>query len=808
MLKNYFKIAWRNMMRNKSHTVINIAGLAIGIAASLLIFIVVKYELSYDTFQKNYNNIYRIVTETKHSDGSKDYNPGIPCPAYDALKTDFPQFSSIVPLNSSSNNQFAILGNNPNSDVANSKKMLEEGTIIFTIPGYFKMFNVTWLEGNAEALKDPANIILDRATATKYFGDWKSATGQFLKMDNQILLKVAGIVDNMPTNSDFQVKAFISYETFKNTNTRYGYDAGWGNVSSNHQIYITLAAGESKKNIETQLLSFTKKHLKNEGNNGRNFLAQPMSEFHFDSRYISLGDHSTSKPVLWTLSLIGVLIIIMASINFVNLTTAQAIGRSKEVGIRKVLGGSRSQLVRQVFGETFLIVLISVLLAVWVAWMARPGLSYVANTPADISLLTNTNLLFLLSVLITVTLLSGAYPALIVSGFKPVLALKSKINAASIGGISLRRVLVVTQFAISQVLIIGTIIAISQMNYVRSADLGFNKEAIMIMPLDTDSVNLQRITALKNELLQNPGVASVSFASDEASSDNNWSSNFAFDHKEDAPFPVFSKYADNDYFKTFGLQLVAGKGYSNSDTIKEYVINETLVRRLGIKNPADAIGKDFRIGSGRWVPIVGVVKDFKANSLREEIKPIAIASYKPYYYTINVKLRAMQIPQTVQKVQHVWEKTFPEYAFTSHFSDETIDRFYQQENKLALLYKIFAGVAIFISCLGLYGLVSYMAVQKTKEVGIRKVLGASIGNIVVMFSREFTVLISIAFIIAVPVGWYVMHEWLQNFAYRINMGISVFLLAIITSLVIAWITVGYKAIKAALANPVKSLRTE
>ncbi|MGN6494256.1 MAG: ABC transporter permease [Agriterribacter sp.] len=808
MIKNYFKIAWRNIAGHKAHAAINVAGLALGIAAALLIFIVVKYELSYDTFQKNYHNTYRIVSSSTHLDGGVDYNPGIPCPAYDALKADFPQFKNIVALNSTSDNQFTVLGNNPNSDVAISKKFIEEGITVFTDPAYFDIFNVQWLDGNGASLAEPGNVILDQSTATKYFGDWKKAMGQYLKMDNALLLRVTGVVADMPSNTSFPIQRFASYQTFKTAPDIFGYSSAWGSLSSNHQIYFTLPDHVNAKDIQAQLAPFVKKHYTNVGSNKRSLIVQPMSDLHFNTQYEALGDHSSSKPILWTLSFIGVLIIVMASINFINLATAQAVGRSKEVGIRKVLGGSRGQLIRQVMGETFLIVFTSVILAILIAALAKPWLSNVASVPTNISLLTVQTFIFLVSVLIAVTLLSGSYPALIVSGFKPALALKSKINAASIGGISLRRILVVVQFAISQILIIGTIIAVSQMNYVRDADLGFNKEAIMIIPLNADSVNLRRIDPVKQQLLQNSNIVSVSFASDEASSENNWGSNFAFDHHEDAPFHVFSKYADKDYFKTFGLQLVAGRAYHASDTTTEYVINETLAKKLGLKNPADAVGKDLQMGGGQWFPVVGVVKDFRVNSLREETKPITIAAKKEFYFTVAIKLRTQQLSKTTAAIQQVWEKAFPEYAFTSHFSDETIERFYRQENQLALLYKIFAGIAIFISCLGLYGLVSYMAVQKTKEVGIRKVLGASVGNIVVLFSREFTILIALAFLIAVPVGWYVMHGWLQNFAYRINIGIGVFMLAIVASLLIAWITVGYKAVKAALANPVQSLRTE
>jgi ABC-type antimicrobial peptide transport system permease subunit len=313
---------------------------------------------------------------------------------------------------------------------------------------------------------------------------------------------------------------------------------------------------------------------------------------------------------------------------------------------------------------------------------------------------------------------------------------------------------------------------------------------------------------LKQEYLQNPNVISVSFASDEASSDNNWASNFAYDNRKDEDYPVFHKYGDEDYIKTYGLKLIAGRNYVASDTTREILINETLAKKLGLHDPSLAVGKTLRIGGSHWVPIVGVVKDFKTNSLREETKPLTIGPKKEFYFTVALKLRTANLPATVASIEQSWRKTYPEYAFKSHFVDETIENFYKQEQQLTLLYKIFAGIAIFISCLGLYGLVSFMAVQKTKEVGVRKVLGASVGNIVLLFSREFTLLISIAFVIAVPVAWYFMNGWLQNFNDRIKIGVGIFLLAILSSLVIAWITVGYRAVRAALANPVNSLRTE
>jgi ABC-type antimicrobial peptide transport system permease subunit len=411
-----------------------------------------------------------------------------------------------------------------------------------------------------------------------------------------------------------------------------------------------------------------------------------------------------------------------------------------------------------------------------------------------------------LAVIVVVTILAGIYPALILSGFKPALALKNKITSATVGGISLRRGLVILQFAISQILIVGTIVAISQMNFVRKADLGFNKEGVYVINIIGDSAVISRQPAFKQKLLQLPDVQSVSFSSDVPSSDNNWSTNFAFDHKPDEQFNLFTKFADEDYFKTYGLKIIAGRALTKSDTIHELVVNETLVKKLGVKDPQDIIGKE--IGMGRWNKIVGVVKDFKTNSLREEVKPTVIAAENKYYGTAGIRLRSENTTQTIASIQKSMDEYFPEYGYKGVFMDENIAKFYKQEDQLSLLYKIFAGIAIFISCLGVYGLVSFMAVQRTKEIGVRKVLGASVRNIIYLFSKEFTILILIGFAIAVPVAWYMMNSWLTNFVYRIDINLKVFAIAILLSIIIAWITVGYKSLKAALANPVKSLRSE
>lgn len=808
MLKSYFKIAWRNIIRHKGYSFINIAGLSVGIAACLLIFVILQFERSFNTSFTDHENIYHMYTQQMGEDGI-NYNPGVSVPAIDALRIDFPQVK-FAALNSSYGSQLTVPGNDPN-DAMSAKKFTEPMGVFFMEPQFFDVFKVKWLEGKQDVLKQPNMVVIDKATATKYFGDWKTAMGKPLKMDNLLNLTVAGVVEDSPANSDFQLKVIVSYITWKQYPDSYGYNKEWGSLSSSHQIFAKLPANLPVEKMNKQMVGFTAKFEQNKTKVTRAHLLQPITDMHFDTRLgNSLGDHIMSKATLKTLTFIAALIIIMASINFINLSTAQSVGRSKEVGIRKVLGSTRKQLIFQVIGETTLIILFSGLIAIVIAELSLPLLKNIASVPEDIGLFNLGTIVFLISTLIIVTLLSGIYPALILSGFKPVLAIKNKITAASIGGIPLRRALVVAQFAIAQLLIIGTLVAVNQMNFVNEADLGFNKNAIMVLPGYTDSVSLSKIQAFKQQLLSNPQVKSVSFSSDAPSSDNNRGQNFYFDKStKDPTFNTFLKFGDADYFKTYGLKFAAGQGFDQSDTIRQVVVNETFIHKLGIQNAASVIGKVVRLGgNGAWAPIIGVVKDFKTNSLRDAVKPIVIAPRKSEESQAAVKIETKNLSKTVAEVKTLWEETYPEYAYNGYFLDENIAKFYQQENQLALVYKVFAGIAIFISCLGLYGLVSFMAVQRTKEVGVRKVLGASVTSIVLMFSKEFIILIGIAFLIAMPAAWYLMSEWLQNFAYRIPLTAGVFIMAIAGSLGIAWITVGYKAIKAALINPVKSLRSE
>ena len=803
MFKNYIKTAWRSLVRNKAFSLINITGLSIGIAASLLLFIVVQYELSYDTFQPNYKNIYRVVTQDKY-EKELTYNAGIPVPALEALRAEFPQIQ-LGALNSIYGSQITV----PSVKNEMGNKFIVEKGIFFFEPQLFNVFHYNWLAGGPSSLKEPNQVVLDEKTAALYFGTWQQAMGKTVLLDNAITLKVNGILKNTPANSDLPLSVLVSYETCKQHRDAYDIQNDWGSTSSNFNIFALLPPAVKATDINRALLKFSKTHYGPRASISikTNFL-QPLSTMHFDRRFDSLGDHITNKATLLTLSLIGLFIILMACVNFINLSTALSVNRSREVGIRKVLGSNRSQLFAQIMSETAAIVCISVIVALGIAYLALPYIKLIASIEEPLRLFTPKTIGMVAGMGIVVTLLAGLYPSFVMSKFNPINALKNKIVSASVRGVSLRRGLVVMQFTISQVLIIATAVAVSQMNFIGKADLGFKKEGVLLLGGNADSVSRSKLVGFKQQLLQIPGVQSVSFSSDVPSSEDTWSSNFAYNNQPGEKFHVTMKFADADYIKTFGLQLIAGRPYNESDTMQEVIINETLVKKLGIKNTSEVIGKSIRLGSKKWYPIVGVMKDFKTNSLREEIKPLLIATKKSFYSRTAIKMRTNQLAKTQEAVQKAWDQFYPEYAYDPTFYEEKIARFYEQEEQLSLLYKIFAGLAIFISCLGLYGLVSFMAVQKTKEVGIRKVLGASLTSLLQLFSKEFTILIIISFFIAVPVAWYMMHSWLTNFVYRIPLHIGFFAVAIVGSVLIAWITVGYKAIRAALANPVKALRSE
>ncbi len=808
MFRNYLLIAFRNIRKQRAHSLLNIAGLSVALAACLVIFLVLQHEYSYDTYHKQGDRVYEIVKKDVYP-GGEEYDNGMPFPALKALRNDYPDVR-FAELFTSYGSQVTVLNNGA---PGNDKKFIENSGIIFCEPEVFGFFDVKWLAGSSAVLAGPGKAVLAKKEAEKYFGDWKLAMGRHLKIDNAIPIEVAAIIEDVPANSDFPFRIVPSYKTFLAHKDVYNYLSdleNWGGSTSNHQVYALLPEGMKTGDFDKRLKAFVAKYHNDEREQiKKTYFLLPLHDIHFDTRFGNNGDHTSSRSSLLSLSFIGLLVILMACINFINLSTALSAKRSKEVGVRKVMGSNNVQLRIQVFIETGLIVLLAAALGTFLAWTSLPFLRYIADIQEPLRLINTGSLVFLLVTVVLTTLLSASYPSIVISRFRPVEAIKNKISSSSIGGLSLRRVLVVLQFAFSQLLIIATIIAVSQMNYVRNADLGLNKDAVLLLSGNSDSAFLARTTAFRQRLQAIPGVKTVSFAMDAPSSGNSWTTNFAFNNNTTDPnFNVSLKMGDEYFAEAFGLRMLAGNFYAAADSTPEYVINETLLHKLGLKDPQDAIGKTLSFGGGKWCPIVGVVRDFKNQSLREEIRPTVIINMPQFESQAAIKIRSANLTAVTSAVAAAWETTFPEYAYNSSWLDENIRDFYKQEERMSRLYKVYAALAIFISCLGLYGLVSFMAVQKTKEVGIRKVLGASVSSIVYLFSKEFTLLVLIAFALAGPIAWMLMNKWLQNFVYKIHIGAGVFVLAIAASILIAWMAVGYKAIGAALANPVKSLRSE
>ncbi|WP_214070201.1 ABC transporter permease [Mucilaginibacter sp. dw_454] len=801
MIKNYIKTAWRSIRRHQLYTAINIAGLTVGIAACLLIFLVVRYETSFDTFHQKKDRIYRVIEVSTKPVVS--YGTGVSFPIPGALRVDFPTLPQVA----------TILRNEGNFFSVNNKKFKEDEAY-YAEPQFFDMFDFNWLAGDKKtALTEPNTVALTRSEADKFFGDWRHATGKTISYKGKTDLKVTGILEDMPANTDFPLKIVVSYATMRSKGGE-NYDSmqNWGATFGENYCFLTLPTGAGAGNYEQQLNAFIQRHNPYDYKKGLRIQLQPLTEMHYDARMDIFTAHPFSKQLINAISLIGLFLVIIACVNFINLSTAQAINRSKEVGIRKVLGSGRKQLALQFISETAIVTFVAMVLAVVVSWATLPFLDQLLDIKLNEQVLFNPAVLIFLGLLwVTVTLLSGFYPALVLSGFNPVTALKNKISAAGSGGLSLRRTLVVLQFCIAQVLIICTLVMISQLNYFKNKPLGFNKNAVVVINIPQDSLSQSKYSFLQTELRQQPGVKNVSFSGYSPVDDNAWFTGIQFNHvHKETDFAVSLKWADADFFKLYQLHFLAGKPYAASDTVQGYVVNETLIRKLGITNPQQAIGKYISLWNNKHLeaPIVGVVKDYNVASFKDAVPPVLMASHKNAYGVLNMKIDQANIQQTLAVVESKWKATFPDALYEYHFIDDQVAHFYQADIRLSLLYQVFAGIAIFISCLGLFGLVSFMAVQRTREVGIRKTLGASVGHIVYLFSKEFTLLIIVAFAISAPVGWYLADKWLQSYTFRIELKPAIFLLVMAITIMMAWLTVGYKAFKTAMINPVKSLKSQ
>jgi putative ABC transport system permease protein len=813
MFRNYLKIAWRNLVRNKSYTSINVTGMAVGIAVCMVIFIIIQFQTSFDNFHEKKDRIYRLLTEY-HSEetGNISYGKAVPFPMPVGIRTAFPQIEQVAPVFVSHDDQLLVVGKNGNTE----KSFKEQHGVFYASPSFFKVFDFPLLAGSYESLKDPNNVLLTKEIAEKYFGDWKTAIGRTIKLEmggymfehGTDVLKVSGILASIPANTDFQLKVVVSYGTGF-TGDFLAKSADWDGNVAGFGCYVLLPPNTSASNFNQQLRAYCRT-VESSGNKDSHIL-QSLSDVHYDTQVGNYSNKTISHQLLNVLWLIAAFILLIACVNFINLSTAQAVNRAKEVGVRKVLGSNKSQLQLQFIVETFLIVICAVLLAAIITVFALPSVGGLLELSLAFNIFSNPAIiLFLLTVTVVVTALAGFYPSIVLSGFNPVNALKNKL-IPNTQGISLRRGLVVFQFIIAQVLIIGTLIIVKQMDYFMNQPLGFDKDAIINVPFRVDSVRLSKLSYLKKRLMSVNGVQGVSYSSNTPVENGTdlWSI-IKYNHAvKQTDFQVITKFADEEYISAYKLPLIAGRNMRPADTAGEFLVNEALVKKLGLKKPEDILNKHMTTWHDQIKgTVVGVLKDFNDRSFRNDLAPLLITTDIAMYNQVGIKLTTANMSSTLGSIKTVFDQTFPDFVYEYKFLDDKIASFYKQENQLSQLYKIFAAIAIFLSCLGLYGLASFMAVQRVKEVGIRKVLGATASSIVYLFSKEFIILITVAFAIAAPIAWYYMHQWLEDYVYRIKISWWLFAAGGLVSIIIALATISFQAIKASLANPVKSLRNE
>ncbi|OOQ59368.1 ABC transporter permease [Mucilaginibacter pedocola] len=803
MIKNLFKTAWRNVYRQRSYTLINILGLGAGIAVCLVIFVLIQFHTSFDDYHSKKDRIYRLLTEYHHADSKEIfYGKGVSWAVPQFLKQYVPDVEEVAPLYNARQQQMQVL----NAEGQVVKKFKEAKGVFATTPALFRIFDIPMLQGSPSALKDPNVVLLSRATAERYFGDWHKAIGRAIKWNNQTTLQVAGIIEDAPVNTDLDLQVVMSLGT--GWTERMVKEHDWNGTMGSFGCYVLVPPGMTGEYLTARAREMLKKN--HEPGNNDSEVAQALSAIHYDTKAGDFSDKNISADMIRMLWMIALFILVIACVNFVNLATAQSVNRAKEVGIRKVLGGNRGQLQMQFLAETMVIVLMAVLLAIGLSLLAIPMVGKIMELPLTAGMLLQWQVaVFLVALIIGVALVAGFYPSLVLSGFNPITALKSRLAFKSPKGVSLRHALVVFQFIIAQALIICTIIIVRQMDYFTHQSMGFAKDAIVNVPFPGDSAGISKLDYLKQRLAAIKGVEQTSLNSSRpADDDEDWTS-FIFENSpKRVDFYSIIKMVDENYAPLYQLKFAAGRNLAPSDTIREFLVNEALVAKLGISKPEDALNKQIAFNDKIKGRIVGVLKNYHNRSFKVDYAPLLLSSNKNQYSLASIQLAGPSVGASLPAVEKIWNEVYPEFVFEYQFVDEQLANFYKQENQLSQIYQCFAAVAILLSCLGLYGLASFMAVQRIKEVGIRKVLGASVSGIVYLFSKEFVALIVIGFAIASPLTWYFMNKWLQDYTFKITIQWQIFAAAGALAVCIALATVSFQLVKAALVNPVKSLRSE
>ncbi|MDP4131470.1 MAG: ABC transporter permease [Bacteroidota bacterium] len=811
MLKNYFRTAWRNLRRNKIFSAINIIGLSIGISASLVIYLIVSYDLSFDRSHRDGDRIYRVVSDFIFS-GESIHNKGVTMALAPAMRKDLAGLDLIVPF-------FVINNAKVGADTALLKK---QDHIMYADSDYFRLIAYDWLVGSpATSLSGPYHVVLTSSRAAVYFPglSQEAIIGRRLYFDDTIGTTVTGIVRDLPYHTAFSGQVFISWGTLENTSLR-TYQEEWGGTTSNSQLFVKLTSGTNAAGMENRITALYQKYNGAPQNgNKTSYRLQPLSDLHFSTTYGNFfdGDQSAHKPTLYSLLVVAALLLLLACTNFINLTTAQSAQRAKEIGIRKTIGGSRRQLVFQFLSETFLLTLAAVVLSILLSPLLLKMFADFIPRGLHFNVMDQPGILvFGVLLLAGVSLLSGLYPAMVLSSYLPVQVLKSRLptETGSSHRARLRKTLTVGQFVVAQVFIMGTLLVGKQISYSLSKDLGFRKDAVVYFETNRNDTVRSHRSILMEKLKAIPGVAMVSLSSDIPSSNGVWSSEMKYrDGKKEFSNVVALKGGDTSYMRLYRMKLLAGRELPASDTVNALIINETYLHTLGFHDPREAIGKRIEWNDETPVPVVGVVADFYEESLHTPIKPLAICSLFSNEHTLNVALDpgsigCKSLKAIIAAMKKATLEVYPDDSFDYQFLDETLAQFYRGEQQTALLLRWATSLMIFVSCLGLLGLVIYITNQRTKEIGIRKIVGATVRQIVMLLSSDFLKLVAWGFVIAVPLAWWLGRSWLDNFAYRTSLSWWIFLAGGVLMGGIAFLILLFRTFKVAMANPADSLRIE
>ena len=824
MLKNYFTIALRNFWKQKVFSLINVSGLAIGISAALVIYLLVQFEFRFEKFRKDNDRIYRVITDMTFPGESLFRNSGVPMPMPKAVRSDLTGIEAVTHFVTAWETKVSV----PVAGSQSPAEFKRQTNIIYADEFYFSLFESDWLAGSKQtALRDPYQVVLTEERAKTYFGNLpaNNIIGKQITYDDSIKTIVSGIVkDQTEKATDFRFKEFISLATVMSTGLKahFGSD-DWGSINSASQCFVELQKGTKPEQLNAQFPALREKYRdkKEQEKDDTKHRLQSLNDIHFNADYGSFDNvgRQAHKPTLYGLLAVALFLLLLGCINFINLTTAQAAQRAKEVGIRKTLGSGKRELIFQFLSETFILTFLATILSIAILpWLLKIFSDFIPPEINFNSINQPHVWVFLLLLILVMTAFSGFYPATVLTKFKPVTVLKNQLHEGTTKSRKawLRKSLTVTQFVIAQFLVIATLVVSKQINFSLNKELGYKKDAIVYFRTEwnffSDKPDDRRF-ALLEKIKQMPEVEKVSLSSNSPAHQGASSTTMKVDNgKKEVELMTETMMADPGYFDIYKLKLVAGRLPAQSDTLKEYLVNESFTRSFGFANPIDAIGKTvFR--DKKSVPIVGVLKDFHTKSTHEPIKPLAYSSVEKSSYVINMALKSESgspgmWKAALGKVEKEFKKIYPEDDFKYYFFDETIAAFYKKEQDVSRLLKWSAGLCIFISCLGLLGLVIYTTNTRTKEIGVRKVLGASVVQIVSLLSKDLLSLVLIAFVIATPLAWLAMNNWLQDFAYRTNISWWVFAACGISMLAIALVLLSIRTVRAALTNPVKSLRTE